>query len=312
MRGNVLTSVSQLKYVTLIKFNSQGEFVMKILGVAVAISFILIFSACAKDGKQKEGYVAKIDGITITKEDVSNQMKMLPEMAIQHFQGPEGLTKFVDELVKKEMLYLEAKKRGMEKDKEFQKKVEEFRKITLINDLLDKEIEFSPKVTEDDIKAYYEKNKDDFIINKHIRISHIFVKTEEELNKAKERIENGDDFAKIASEMSADKASGKVGGDIGFVKKGELAPELENLVFTMRKGQISAPVKVKDGFRIIKVTDIKGNVVEFDKVKGLINQRLIAEKQRESFEKFIEKIKKNYKIDINKDEIAKMNLSGVK
>lgn len=283
---------------------------MKILLTVLFSVFIL--SACAKDGKQKDGYIAKIDGITISKEEVNAQIKMLPEIAIQHFQGPEGLTKFVDELVKKEMLYLEAKKRGMDKDKEFQKKVEEFRKITLINDLLDKEIELSPKVTEEDIKGYYDKNKDDFMINKQIRISHIFVKTEDELNKAKERIEKGDDFAKIASEMSADKASGKVGGDIGFIKKGELSPELENLVFTMRKGQVSSPVKMKDGFRIIKVTDIKGNVVEFDKVKGLINQRLIAEKQKESFEAFMEKIKKNYKIDINKDEIAKINLGGSK
>lgn len=283
---------------------------MKILLTVLFSVFIL--SACAKDGKQKDGYIAKIDGITISKEEVNAQMKMLPEIAIQHFQGPEGLTKFVDELVKKEMLYLEAKKRGMDKDKEFQKKVEEFRKITLINDLLDKEIELSPKVTEEDIKGYYDKNKDDFMINKQIRISHIFVKTEDELNKLKERIEKGDDFAKIASEMSADKASAKVGGDIGFIKKGELSPELENLVFTMRKGQVSSPVKMKDGFRIIKVTDIKGNVVEFDKVKGLINQRLIAEKQRESFEAFMEKIKKNYKIDINKDEIAKINLGGSK
>lgn len=304
------TSVYQIKYVTLKNFNSKGEFVMKILLVAVFSLFFLM--ACAKDGKQKEGYVAKIDSVTISKEDVNNQMKMLPEIAIQHFQGPEGLTKFVDELVKKEMLYLEAKKRGLDKDKEFQKKVEEFRKITLINNLLDKEIEFSPKITEEDIKGYYEKNKEDFIINKQIRISHIFVKTEEDLNKVKERIEKGDDFAKVAIDLSADRTSGRVGGDIGFIKKGELAPELENMIFTMRKGQVSSPIKVKDGFRIIKVTEIKGNVVEFDKVKGLINQRLIAEKQRESFEAFMEKIKKNYKVNINKDEIAKMNQGGGK
>ena len=280
---------------------------MKILLVAFFAVFLL--TSCAKEGKQKEGYVAKIDSKVISKEDVKAQMKMLPEIAIQHFQGPEGLTKFVDELVKKEMLYLEAQKRGMDKDKEYQKKVEEFKKITLINDLLDKEIEHSPKVTDEDIKGYYEKNKEDFLINKQIRISHIFIKTEDELNQVKQRIDKGEDFAKIASEVSVDKASSKVGGDIGFIKKGELAPELENVVFTMRKGQVSAPLKVKDGFRIIKVTDIKGNLVELDKVKGLINQRLIAEKQRESFEKFMEKIKKNYKIDINKDEIAKMNIS---
>lgn len=286
----------------------EREFVMKI--ILVAIVSIFIFSSCAKDGKPKDGYVAKIDGVTISRENVNDQMKMLPEIAIQFFQGPEGTAKFVDELVKKEMLYLEAKKRGMDKDKEFQKKLEEFKKITLINDLLDKEIEASPTVTEEDIKGYFEKNKEDFIINKQIRVSHIFVKTEDDLNKVKDRLDKGDDFGKVASEMSADKASGKVGGDIGFVKKGELAQELEKMIFMMKKGQISAPFKVADGYRIIKVTDVKGNVVEFDKVKGLISQRLAAEKQKESFDKFMENIKKNYKIDLNKDEIAKITFGG--
>lgn len=281
---------------------------MKII-LAVIIS-IFIFSSCAKDGKQKEGYVAKIDSVIINKEDVNEQMKMLPEIAMQYFQGPEGAAKFVDELVKKEVLYLETKKRGMDKDKEFQKKLEEFKKITLINDLLDKEIEAAPTITEEDIRGYYEKNKEDFMINKQIRISHILVKTEDDVNKAKERIDKGEDFAKIASEVSVDKASGKVGGDIGFIKKGELAQELEKVIFTMKKGHIISPVKVKEGYRIIKITDIKGDAVEFDKVKGLIGQRLTAEKQKESFEKFMENIKKNYKIDMNKEEIAKLTFSS--
>ncbi len=281
---------------------------MKIFWVVIIAFFI--FSSCAKDGKQKDGHVAKIDSVIISKEDVNEQMQMLPDMAMQFFQGPEGTTKFVDELVKKEMLYLEAKKRGMDKNKEFQKKLEEFKKITLINDLLDKEIEAMPTVTEEDMKRYYENNRDDFIINKQIRISHIFIKSEDDLNKVKERLDKGEDFAKVASEMSADKASSKVGGDIGFVKKGELSQELEQMIFTMKKGQISSPVKLNEGYRIIKITDIKGNLIEFDKVKGLINQRLIAEKQKESFDKFIDNIKKNYKIEMNKEEIAKLSFGA--
>ncbi|MCX8030074.1 MAG: peptidyl-prolyl cis-trans isomerase [Thermodesulfovibrionales bacterium] len=276
--------------------------------ILALICTILIFTSCSKDSKS--GYVAKIDGVVITKEDVNEQMKMLPDMAKQFFEGPDGYSRFVDELVKKELLYLEAVKRGMDKDKEFQKKLEEFKKITLINNLLDKELEITPTVTDEDIKNYYEKNKEDFIINKQLRVSHIFVKNQEDLNRVKERLDKGEDFAKVASEMSADKASGKAGGDIGFLKKGELSPEIERIIFTLKKGQVSSPIKVNDGYRLIKVTDIKGTQLEFEKVKGLINQRLIAEKQKESFDNFIEKTKKNYKIDINKDEIAKLNLQG--
>ncbi|MCX7913119.1 MAG: peptidylprolyl isomerase [Thermodesulfovibrionales bacterium] len=274
--------------------------------VLFVIFVVLILSSCTKDKKTKEGYVAKIDGITLSKEYLTEQMNTLPEAAKQFFQGPGGMERFVDELVKKELLYLEAKKRGLDRDKEFQKRLEEFKKITLINALLDKEIEASPQVTEEEIKDYYEKNKEDFIINKQIRVSQILVKTEEDLNKVKEKLDKGEDFAKIASEMSADKTSRKAGGDIGFIKRGELSQDIERVIFSLKKGEISSPLKVNDGYRIIKITDMKGSIIEFEKVKGLINQRLIAEKQKESFDKLIEKIKKNYKIEINKDEISKI------
>lgn len=270
------------------------------------IILILICSSCTKDKKSKEGYVAKIDGITLSREYFYDQINTLPEGAKQFFQGREGAERFVDELVKKELLYLEAKKRGLDKDREFQKKLEEFKKITLINDLLDKEIEASPKVTEEEIKEYYEKNKEDFMINKQIRASQILVKTEDDLNKVMEKLNRGEDFAKIASEFSADKTSAKSGGDIGFIKKGELSQEMERKIFSMKKGQVSSPIKVSEGYRIVKVTDVKGNIIEFDRVQGLIHQKLIADKQKESFDKLIEKIKKNYKIEINKEEIGRI------
>ena len=67
------------------------------------------------------------------------------------------------------------------------------------------------------------------------------------------------------------------------------------------------PVKLKDGIHIFKVTDVKGAIVDYDKVKGMIMQRLTAEKQKSSFDKFLDNLKKNYKVDINKDEVAKLS-----
>jgi hypothetical protein len=66
---------------------------------------------------------------------------------------------------------------------------------------------------------------------------------------------------------------------------------------------------LKDGIHILKVTDLKGTQVEFEKVKGMIHQRLVAEKQKASFDKFLEGLKKKYKTDINKDAVSKLNLA---
>jgi peptidyl-prolyl cis-trans isomerase C len=275
----------------------------KILFAIIAIAFI---ASCAKDG-QKE-YVAKIDNKAITKEDVQTEMSSLPDMAREFFKGAEGTARFVDELVKKELLYMEAKKRSLDKDKDLQRKIEEFKKITIINKLLEKEMETAGKVEDKDVKEFYEKNKEDFRVNLQVRLSHIVVKTEDDANKAIDRLQKGEDFAKVASEISIDKASAKSGGDIGTFKKGDLAPELEEIAMKLKKGEISRPVKLKDGIHIIKLTDAKGPIVEFDKVKGFIAQKLAADKQRTAFDKFIESLKKSYKIDVNKDAVSKLTL----
>jgi len=278
----------------------------RFLLVLIALVFI---TSCAKEGGQKGGYVAKIDGTVLTQEDVQAEMNTLPDMAKDFFQGPEGTARFVDELVKKELLYLEAKNKGLDKNKEFQKKVEEFKKITLINQILEKEIEKAAKITDKDVKDYYDKHKDDFVVNNQVRLSHIVVKTEDDARKVYERLKKGEDFAKIASEVSLDKTSAKSGGDLGNFKRGEMKPELEDVAFRLKKGEISMPIRLKDGIHIIKVTDAKGAILDFDKVKGLIGQRLTAEKQREGFDKFIESLKKKHKIEINKDALAKINLA---
>ncbi|MBI5211747.1 MAG: peptidylprolyl isomerase, partial [Nitrospirae bacterium] len=136
--------------------------------------------------------------------------------------------------------------------------------------------------------------------------SHILVKTEADAKKAYEKLQKGEDFAKIASEMSIDKATAKSGGDIGMFKKGDMKPELEEAAFRLKKGDISKPISLKDGIHIIKVTDAKGSVMEFEKVKGFVRQKMTAERQREGIDKFIENLKKSYKIDINKDALSKL------
>ena len=185
--------------------------------IVVVMSFALLFS-CAKKAEQKSasGYVAKVGSVTITQDDVTRELKGLPEQIQRMFAGPEGMDRFVDELVKKEILYQEAKKRGLETDPEYQKKVEDFKKISLISLLLEKEVEGKAKVNDADVKKYYEAHKADLTTGNQLRASHILVKTEDEANKILAQLKKGGDFAKIAREKSIDKSSAVNGGDLGF------------------------------------------------------------------------------------------------
>lgn len=278
----------------------------KLLLTVMAVIFI---ASCARDDGQKGVYVAKINGVSITKEDVMEEMNNLPDIAREFFKGQEGVERFVDELIKKEMLYIEAKKRGLDKNKEFERQVEEFKKITLINKLLEQEMEALAKVTEQDMKDYYEKNKHEFMMTNQVRLSHIIVKTEEDTRKVYERIQKGDDFGKIAAEMSIDKATSKSGGDLGSFKRGDMVPELEEIAFSLRKGEVSMPLRVRDGFQILKVTDAKGPIAEFTKAKELIRQNIIAKRQREGFDNLLKNLEKKHKVEINKEVLSKITFT---
>jgi peptidyl-prolyl cis-trans isomerase C len=270
---------------------------MKKLLVALAVCIPML--GCTQSADQNNPVIATVDSTAITAKDVQEEMKGLPEMAKEFFKGPEGAARFVDELTKREMLYLEAKKRGIDKDKDVEKRIEDFKKMTMIQKMVEKEIEEKTKQqpSEQEMKEFYEKNKDEFVENAQIRLSQIVVKSQDEAKKVFQRLQNGEDFKDVA---------GGKGGDMGFFKRGDLSPQLENVAFRLKKGQVSQPIPMKDGYHILMVTDVKGTPVDFEKAKAIIAQRLMMDRQKMVFDQFIENLKKNYKVEIKKEELAKL------
>ncbi len=280
----------------------------RITVVTLIISVLLIFASCAKREEQKGPHLAKVGQVKIMQTDLEREMKNLPVFAQKIFEGKEGKERFLNELVKKELLYQEAIKQGLDKNTEYKQKVEDFKKITLIGQLLEKEIEDKAKVTDQDVKAYYDEHKEDFSPFSQIRISLIRVKTEDEAKDILKKLQNGGDFAKIAKESSIDTNSAKIGGDLGFLSRDQISPEHEMVVVRLKKGDVSEPIKTLKGYDIIKVTDKKtGSIVEFEKVKDLISQHLSAEKQKEVFDSYIESLKKTYAVEINKEALASLS-----
>jgi peptidyl-prolyl cis-trans isomerase C len=276
----------------------------------VVLSLFVVFTlfACGKTQTADKGpYLAKVGDVKITEADLESEMQNLPDYAQSMFEGKEGKKRFLDEVIKKEILYQEALKKGLDKGPEFKQKLEEFKKLTLISDLLEKEIMSKSGVSEQDMKDYYEKNKADFVATSQIKASHILVKTKEDAQKILERLNNGEKFEALAKEASIDKVSGKNGGELGYFSRGEMVPEFEKAAAMLKVGEVSKPVKTQFGYHIIKVTDKKtGPVVEFERVKDIIAQKLSGERQKEAFDSYLEGLKKDYKIDVNEKAVASL------
>jgi len=150
---------------------------MKKLILITSIPFILFaYSACGVKEEQKGQYLAKVGNTKITPADLERDIKTLPELAKKLFEGAAGKEKFLDEMIKKEMLYQEAVKRGLDKDPEYLRKVEEFKKLTVIGQLLEKEIEQRVKKggeqpTNEKTKEVLDSYMDNLIKNSKVEIN---------------------------------------------------------------------------------------------------------------------------------------------
>lgn len=265
------------------------------------ISILALLLGCEKKG----GVLVSFKGGEITVEEFNKEIENVPEFARGIFEGPEGKRRFLDDLINRELVYIEAKRRNIERDKEYIKRVEKFKKEALLEMVLKREIEDKARVEDPELKAYYDSHPEEFRLNEELRVSHILVKTEAESRGVMKKLEEGADFEELARKLSQDPGSAKRGGDLGYFGRGKMIPEFEKTAFGLKKGELGGPVKTEFGYHIIKLTGRRsGQMVEFAKISDVLRQRLIREKQKEVFERWLEGIRKGADIKIN-EEILK-------
>ncbi|MCX8110013.1 MAG: peptidylprolyl isomerase, partial [Syntrophorhabdaceae bacterium] len=270
----------------------------KIIILFFAVS--MIFS-CSKTDSSK--VLATIDNEKITIEEFNKDIDKIPVNMKMMVATESGKKNYLDKLIIKKLLLREAKKENIEKEKEFQDRLSEIKEQLVLETLLKKKINLDSQITEEDMKKYYEKNKETFKREREINTRHILLNTEEEARQIQDKLAKGEDFAELARRYSIDPSAKANGGEIGFHPKGSLLPEYEDAAFKLKKvGQTSGIVKTKFGYHIIKLEGIKPpSYVPYEEVKDYIKQKLAQEKQTQALEKYIKDLKQGAKITINED-----------
>ncbi len=143
------------------------------------------------------------------------------------------------------------------------------------------------------VEKFYEENAQLFA---RTCVSHILLPTPEEAAAAKARIDAGEDFAAVASEVSTDPGSGASGGELGCVPSGSFVPEFESVMETLPEGQVSGPTQSQFGSHLILVTDRTTQPI--DEVRAEIRQRLLSEGQSD-FDAFVDEALSKATIEVN-------------
>ncbi|KGF04113.1 foldase protein PrsA [Anaerococcus lactolyticus] len=215
--------------------------------------------------------------------------------SVKQFGGQEQFDKMLDDY----NMDVEKFKETVKKDLMYKKHREWFEK--------------EHPVTEEEIKQYYEDNKDQFAKRD---ASHILVADEKTAKEVKDKLDKGADFAALAKEYSKDTANAANGGELGTFSRGQMVKEFEDAAFSLKEGEISGPVKTQFGYHIIKVNKIADSIEdnkeaitkalndkkysdyikELNKKANVVTEATIAEKKE------AEKATEDKKVDTKEDK----------
>ena len=253
------------------------------------------------EGKKAGQVLAEVNSGSITTVDFERELKNLPEYLKAMADTPQGRKEMLDTMVIRELILQQASKDGLDKGSDIEEKLYDLKKRLIVESFLKKKVEVESKVSDEDMKKFYEQNKEKFKSGEQIKASHILVKTEKEAKDIAAQLKAGGNFEELAKKHSADSSATK-GGDLGWFGKGSMVPAFEKAALALKDGQVSDVVKSDFGYHIIKLTGKRpAGIRPFEEVKEQIKGAIMPTKQQEIFQKIKEELKKTAKITIKED-----------
>jgi peptidyl-prolyl cis-trans isomerase C len=244
---------------------------------ATAAAAIVAASAFATFAQAPDPLVARVNGVeihqsdlTMAEEDIGQNLPQGGEDAKRDY-----LVSYLSDMI---LLAQAAEERRLQDDPDFKRRAALARNKMLMEALLQNEGKKS--LTDQALHAVYDDAVKQMGGEEEVHARHILFRvanpTDEKASKEAEdkvkavieRIKKGEDFAKLANELTEDPSGRKDGGDLGYFTKDQMVPEFSTVAFKLDKGSISDPIKTQFGWHVLKVEDKrKRQPPEYDKVK---------------------------------------------
>ncbi|PYQ07163.1 MAG: hypothetical protein DMF83_10375 [Acidobacteria bacterium] len=246
-----------------------------------------------------------IDDLLVVQRAADLGIKLRPEFVKEIIEGIKKDNKIasdeeLQQQLKREGMTLEELKRNIERN-------------VLKRQVMQRELENKIAVTEDDTKAWYEANKAEYTKPATVHLQQLLVRSDPRSpSLAVElvgRARGGEELAELAKAYAAAPHKASV-SDLGVLRKGDLAPDVEKIAFALAPGQVSEPIPTPDGFRILKVVEkTEGSVVPYEDARAEIQRRLTQTRSNEQVEKYLAGLREKAIVDLRVREVP-LQLTG--
>ncbi len=249
--------------------------------------------------KNYQDYVASLNGYYITRLELDDYMASAGRLA------PKDEKKALDQMILQRLIYASAVKQGIRETEHFIEGRKFRRKRLLLDEISARDIMEKAQPTEKEMKRYYKKNKEKYLIKERVRAHEIVVETDSLariiLDSLQKDIASFDTLAKTYS-IAMSKRSG---GNMGTVYKGSQPEAVDEALFKADLNELFGPVQFDGKFGIYLVDEHDPQYYrEFENVKKSIEATLRTEKYKEIEEKFLKTLKKKAKIKILQEAIS--------
>ena len=255
---------------------------------------------------QSQKILAKVGDQAITQGDFEEYMKRYEPFKRGNPFSPDEKKEILDRLVNTLLISGEAEKEKFGSKPEFQSKLRVYRMELLSQDYIAARIEPSVTVKDEEVEAILKDNPN-LIPSETVTLKEILVPTEKEAEEIYQELKKGADFSKLIADKSV-AASKTRGGVLGTFSRGQLSQPLDSVIFSLKEGEFSKPVKTPEGYQIVQVTGKRE--IAPDKLKILQEKlrekivELTKNKKREALvDQKVEELKKKIKVETYYDQL---------
>jgi len=179
----------------------------------------------------------------------------------------------------------------------------------LVGKVIKQVLEKTTSPSYEEIKIYFQKNRNEFRSPEMLRFRQIVCKSKKEAEKLRDRIHAGEDMGKLAKKHSI-APEAENGGEVGWVARGVLDKSMENALFSIQRGKISPIVKTSFGYHLFEVMSHRpAGVKGLQEVIHEIESLLIRQKHEVFYRKWLEKLRSDFEVKVNQDMLNKLELS---